>query len=485
MKSPRSLMALSALLVLFLAACPSPTSGGGGGGGGPTPPTVSDFEAYPGATKMVAHFKVNQSATVYGIVVPNNSQVPTAAQVKAGVDYDSVTVTASGNKAVNANSMSTILFSSLSASTAYDIYLVAENTSGFSTVVSKINKSTQASDTTPPTASFPGLFANSSTSISAYFNPNEPSFLYALLVSDGATPPPTASELKNNSYANSSAIMGYVALFSSDFNSTGISTVLPFTGLTPNTDFDLYLLVEDIEGNLSSVIGHTNEFTTKPVGVGLPAMGYNQAIAQGVGTSSGTLYSILVNDTATPPNATQVKNATGSMPYYDLSVTFLKKAQINVSAPTPRTDNPAYILTFTGLVPNTSYKVYTVLENSSGNLSDVHDFPGTTLVAPDTAAPNISSHSPFSGSRYINGIISLDEGGFFYALLVPDNATAPAVAQVVAGTYTSKVGHMKSFNVYAFYDLAPNTQYDLYIVTEDAQGNRSSPPNKYDVFTLP
>ncbi len=38
--------------------------------------------------------------------------------------------------------------------------------------------------------------------------------------------------------------------------------------------------------------------------------------------------------------------------------------------------------------------------------------------------------------------------------------------------------------MYLFTNLTPNTDYDLYVVAEDAEGNVSA-PTKYDVATAP
>ncbi len=120
-----------------------------------TPPewVQDDFGNYiwlkqdPSDTVIQVEFELNESGTVYGVVVDSNvTDAPTPQQVKAGTNYDSVTVVKSSNAQVNANQISFINFIGLTANTTYDIYLVAEDDADnlMTTSVKLNNVSTQA-----------------------------------------------------------------------------------------------------------------------------------------------------------------------------------------------------------------------------------------------------------------------------------------------------------------------------------------------------
>jgi hypothetical protein len=116
------------------AAITLTTSGGGGGGGGGgdvTPPAFVD--TYPkliniGSQTADMLVKIGEAGTVYYVVLPDNDTAPIAAQVKAGLTSNGDTATLKGNMNLSANTEATISITGLSAKTAYDIYVVAEDT---------------------------------------------------------------------------------------------------------------------------------------------------------------------------------------------------------------------------------------------------------------------------------------------------------------------------------------------------------------------
>ena len=65
--------------------------------------------------------------TGYWIVVPLASESPTVQQIKAGVDYGTVTIVASGSKPMLANASQTFEVEGLTPGTGYTLYFVAEN----------------------------------------------------------------------------------------------------------------------------------------------------------------------------------------------------------------------------------------------------------------------------------------------------------------------------------------------------------------------
>lgn len=248
MKTLRNWGYLALMVTALMMGCPAPTDdgfggGGGGGGGSPDtiPPVILNTESFVGATKILVKTKINEAGKLYAIAVDKDATPsPTAAQVKAGVDYGTVTVKGTGNlTGVAANVDGYFHVTGLANSTAYDIYIVAEDNAGnLSLVSSELNKTTNAADSTSPS-----LSGNSSiktkNSITFTGTLSENALVYALLLADGATAP-SVTEVKDGTYTGKVA---HQIVYS------GTSLSLSFAGLTVNTEYDLYLVSVDVEGN--------------------------------------------------------------------------------------------------------------------------------------------------------------------------------------------------------------------------------------------
>jgi hypothetical protein len=103
-----------------------------------------------GAVKDITCNSATFSATAtktgfgYYVVIPRDATVPTASQIKNGVNYGSVTLAAKGSSAMTANEEKTFPIAGLSPGTPLDIYFVSEDgTSAFSSI-SKVQFATRA-----------------------------------------------------------------------------------------------------------------------------------------------------------------------------------------------------------------------------------------------------------------------------------------------------------------------------------------------------
>jgi len=67
-------------------------------------------------------------ATGYWMVLPRGAAAPTPEQIKTPANYSAVTVAASGSAAMTAKTPKTFVVSGLTQGTAYDVYLVAQDT---------------------------------------------------------------------------------------------------------------------------------------------------------------------------------------------------------------------------------------------------------------------------------------------------------------------------------------------------------------------
>ncbi|MBN2614229.1 MAG: lamin tail domain-containing protein [Bacteroidales bacterium] len=97
-------------------------------------------------TRGILAVNLDEASTAYYVVVASGSTAPTSAEVKAGADYGGVTVYVKGD--VNVLTANTTYYDTItgaSASTTYDIYVVAEDGSGnIQTAPAKVSVTTTA-----------------------------------------------------------------------------------------------------------------------------------------------------------------------------------------------------------------------------------------------------------------------------------------------------------------------------------------------------
>ena len=80
-------------------------------------------------TNLDIKVKADKDGKAYYVVLADAATAPSAAQVKAATDASGTAVTLSGNTSVYANSEGNFYVEGLTASTSYDIYVVAEDNS--------------------------------------------------------------------------------------------------------------------------------------------------------------------------------------------------------------------------------------------------------------------------------------------------------------------------------------------------------------------
>ncbi len=104
---------------------------------------------------MTIGVTASEKSRGYWIVVPSGSTAPSAAQVVAGVSYTGATVAAAGNGSLPASSLGLMTVTGLSASTAYDLYVVAMDPPGNLSTVAADSFTTSAPPATAPTVTSP------------------------------------------------------------------------------------------------------------------------------------------------------------------------------------------------------------------------------------------------------------------------------------------------------------------------------------------
>lgn len=104
---------------------------------------------------MTIGVTASEKSRGYWIVVPSGSTAPSAAQVIAGVSYTGATVTAAGNGSLPAGSTGFMTVTGLSASTTYNLYVVAMDAPGNVSAVAGNTFTTPAPPATAPTVTSP------------------------------------------------------------------------------------------------------------------------------------------------------------------------------------------------------------------------------------------------------------------------------------------------------------------------------------------
>ncbi len=352
-----------------------------------TPPTVE--AGYP-KTANVTHnaldllVKADEDGKAYYIVLVDNATAPTAAQVKAGQDSTGTAVAADkkGDFALTANTEATANLAGLATSTAYDIFVVAEDGVPNLTEVVTVDVSTTAApDTTPPTveAGYPKTVNVTPNTLDLLAKTNEDGKAYYIVLVDGATTP-SAVQVKAGQDSNDNAVAadkkGTLTL------TANTETEANLAGLVASTAYDIFVVAEDGVPNLTVVVKVDVSTTAAPdttpptVEAGYPktaSVTHNALDLLVKANEDGKAYYIVLVDNATAPTAAQVKAGQDSN---DIDVGPKKKGTLALTA------NAQATATVTGLTPSTIYNIFVVAQNDSGNPTAVVKVDVSTTAAP-------------------------------------------------------------------------------------------------------
>ena len=427
---------------------------------------------------------LDENGTFYGVALPDGSSTPTGAQIEAGSNASDQAVLADmqDSSAMTASVEVTLNFGGsggLDPETAYDVFVVGKDSSGnYSTVVKVDVTTTAAADTTPPTFSAGPSVANN-TSGSAFdieATLNENGKLYVLVMTDGAGAP-SAAEVKAGS-ATGSLVAG------SDVASETVKSVTISSVITSETDYDVYVAAEDDTGNLQA--SPTLVEVTTPDVTGPSA---NEAPASSNITGTGfditgeydedcTFYGVVVADGAGAPSGAQI--AAGNDSTDSAALDADQQAM---------TQNVGGQMEFTGLSSETAYDCYVVARDSSGNYSSVVKVDVTTadVTAPTfSVAPAVANNT--SGTAF-DITATTNENADLYVLVLPEGGAVPTAAEVKAGSSTGSIvagsdiaaETVKSVTISS--SITSETNYDVYVVAEDASGNLQATATVVEVTT--
>lgn len=238
--------------------------------------------------------KTNESGRVYAVALPAGAAAPSAANVKAGRNAAGVSVGLTGSAILTASLEAGVMISGLSALTAYDIYLVTEDTLGNLQATAVKVAVTTNPEVIPPVyeAGYPTLQAFTGTTVDIAVRTDEKGKAYFVALPGGAAVPTSAQIKTGKNAANvtvAANLKGTVGLNANE------EAVMKVTGLVGLSIYDIYVVCEDAVPNLQTAPVRLTQVTT------LEAVDFDVAAGLIKNTTMAMEYSL---------NSTDGKNGT-------------------------------------------------------------------------------------------------------------------------------------------------------------------------------
>ena len=313
------------------------------------------------------HLSMNEPGKVYWVIVADTAEAPDIENILNGKGKNGFTAIKSGSYSLSeADNDYSGTISGLTGNTSYDIYFVAEDdytTPNVQSAAVSIAFTTAPMEPPQFYTGYPTNPTDGDSYVTFNVRLNEAGTAYYVVLNDG-DPAPSASEVKNGQ-ANGGG----------DPVNSGKIEDIPYYGsqsatiqdLTPATQYDLYVVAEDIQTppNLQSDPLKL-DFSTA-VDVTAPEFETNYPTTVNTLDTSATLrvklnepgmvYYVVVSDGAAAPSVTEVTNGEASG-----GGTPIAGGNIMVADRLAYTDSVIY-----GLSPETSYDVYLVAEDDESS----------------------------------------------------------------------------------------------------------------------
>lgn len=201
-------------------------------------------------TSLDIKVQANENGKVYYILITEGSDAPNITQVMSGADYGTVQVISKESQAMEVNTIVIFNVENLESEKNYDVYIAVEDNLGnVNETIEKLNTTTL--DLTAPEflSDYPMIDAVKETSFDVKVQSTEAGTAYFMLVANEAIAP-TANEIKLGSNYGSVTVLNTGSLVSK----VREESVASITNLSSNTDFDLYLTIEDDKSNLQQAV---------------------------------------------------------------------------------------------------------------------------------------------------------------------------------------------------------------------------------------
>ena len=383
----------------------------------------------------------------------------------------------------------TVTYSGLSPATTYWVYCATASPIASSTTFDD-PKAVLSSKLTIVTTGFstqPVASAITSTSFIITADPATSIDIRCAVYANGAVAPTGAEVVAGTGTGN--AAVGVtngpvVPVVASGKTNNGEPHAITYTGLTLNTQYDIYCATLDTEPVLSNKIDViTTAFTSQPFASMITSTTFNIIVEPS--TDINVRCAVYANG-ASVPTAAEVNAGTGAG---GAAVAATNGPVVSVIAAGNTNSGAAHTISYSGLQAGTPYDVYCATAGASPVISNKLDVSTT----------GFTSH-PTSSSITSAGFVVTADPATDIAIrcaVYADGAIAPLGTEVIAGTGTSwsavgatngpvvsvvAAGKTNSGDPHAitYAGLSSSTSYDVYCATADAIPVLS---NKLDVTT--
>lgn len=344
-------------------------------------PQIDANETKHSSLKLLV--QTNETGKAYYVVLADGASAPTDAQVKAGQDNTGADVDPDkkGVLTLTADTEASSYIIGLDPNTAYKIYVVAEDSAETLNTPEVVLVTTEAAptDTTAPTFDDLGNpITLGETTIDFTVKTDEDGKAYYVVLDDDATVP-ADSQIKNGQESDNTDVddtkKGELTL------TANTGSVASVTGLTPNLPYDIYVLAEDTEGNVTT--------------------GKIDVLLDSIAPEFATDYPKVENVTETTADLKVQTNETGKAYYVVLAdgttaPTDVKNhaSKVEVTLTTADTEVSD---TISSLTAGTAYDVYVVAEDAAGNIATAGTFP-LEFTTTETPATGITGNYDNTGN---------------------------------------------------------------------------------------
>lgn len=443
--------------------------------------------------------KTDKDGRAYFVVLENGAYAPSSSQVKAGKNASGRTVASNlyGSIRLNAYTTASISISGLEAAVNYDIYVAAEDTSlNLQSSPAKIDvKTSSAADTKAPVFSsgYPLTTNVGPNSFTLQVKTNENGKAYYVVLPQN-TKAPSSAQVKAGK--NGLGITVDPKLRGSLPMTANKVAAASVNGLSPETEYSIYVAAEDAVPNLQTSPARI-ELKTSPLDTAPPAFSSGYPCIDSIALNSFDLYVqinedgkafyLVLDDNAPAPGSEQVKagqDADGT------SLPAGRQGAIRLNAKAQATAR------VTGLNPAASYDVYVVAEDNASNLQESPVKLDVSTLA-DVTAPTWTEGYPQvrnAGPGIIKLLMQIDEAGQAYYVVLANGSAAPSPAQVKAGQDDSGNNAIASDSIHleaktAAETIIPgldlDTDYVIYLIAEDKVPNLQKDVTQLTVKTSP
>ena len=392
----------------------------------------------PTATAAMVKFTASEAGKVFWVLYDSGSAPTDVADLIADASEDGTDgLQRSGTFVTVDDTETTVEITGLPASTTattYDFYAVLQDSVGNNGVISAVVEITTAADNTAPTFSAALALKSGSltgTGAEITFTASEAGKVFWILHADGTAAPTDVA-----------AFIAAAADGSTGEQQSGDSvtvddteTTVTITGLTANTIYDFYAVLQDGAGNNVATfpaVVEINTDVTAPTFATAPAPGIsaiNGVTVTLTAGEAGKLFWVLYADGANAPAdaAALIAAASGS-------TVGVARSGDSVDATTD-----AATVTITDLALNTNYDFYAVLQDGAGNgalsakldVATLAALPDTLVVYGDTVGAGGRVLSTIGQASHNNNLVRTDLTG------TADNTTCNGTATCISSVYAT------------------------------------------------